>query len=57
MEKYVQLNNRIKDARSDSHRQALINLKKIKESRGKKKYKLVDDPTRPRCKIEVEIKK
>ena len=56
MEKYVQLNNRIKDARSDSHRQALINLKKIKESRRKKKYKLVNDPTRPRCKIEIEIK-
>ena len=56
MEKYVQLNNKIKNAKSDSHKQALINLKKIKDGRAGKKFKLVDDPTRPRCKIEVEIK-
>lgn len=56
MEKYVQLNNKIKNSRSDSHRQALINLKKIKDSRAGKRFKLVNDPNNPRCKIEVEIK-
>ena len=57
MEKYVQLNNEIKNAKDDQRKQALINLRKIKQSRAGKKFKLVDDPTRPRCKIEVEIKK
>lgn len=56
MEKYVQLNNDIKNAKDEARKQALINLRKIKQSRAGKKFKLVNDPANPRCKIEIEVK-